>query len=354
MFIYLKNHVQVRVNDIPSSLSSYDASSDAPDAVVKPEKKEIISKCRKQVYYLKAQVNGESYSASGFLYNEYGDIVTNAHVVEGAAKIQVRLPDSQTEYEGVVIGIGKNSDIALVRVPELAGMKPLEIEKDKEVQLGDEVIALGSPLGYQNTATIGIISGLYRSFDLGHYRYEDVYQISAPISSGSSGGPLIDAETGKVLGINSAGYDVGSIGFSIPIYRCVETLDQWADDPVFPAGEKLEGEMLEDKAMELVDYLYKCLNEKDYVTAYLLWGFNWQAKTPYQTYKQGYSNTPAIMINDMKSRLRDEDTVEVELAIFAEEEQISNDPAISSYKVTYLVGYENGHLKILDGGGKKS
>jgi serine protease Do len=183
IFTYIKNHVQVRVNNIPSSLSSYDASSDAPVAVVKPDKKEIISKCRKQVYYLKAQVNGESYSASGFLYDEYGDIVTNAHVVEGASKVQVRLPDSKTEYEGVVIGIGKDKDIALVRVPELTGMKPLETEKEKEVQLGDEVIALGSPLGYQNTATIGIVSGLGRSFDLKHYHYEDVYQISAPISS---------------------------------------------------------------------------------------------------------------------------------------------------------------------------
>lgn len=107
------------------------------------------------------------------------------------------------EYKGTVIGIGDETDVAVVRVPDLKKVKPLIIAKSK-AETGDEILALGSPLGLENTVTTGIISGLGRSFEIAPYIYSNLYQISAPITHGNSGGPLISAETGEVIGINSA------------------------------------------------------------------------------------------------------------------------------------------------------
>ncbi|WP_347549086.1 trypsin-like peptidase domain-containing protein [Pseudalkalibacillus hwajinpoensis] len=102
----------------------------------------------------------------------------------------------------------------------------------KESEIGTEVIALGSPQGLENTASIGYLTGLDRSF-VSEFQYENVYQIDAQVSPGSSGGPLLDAITGKVIGINSALLTKDeSIAFSIPIYTMTKLLNSWSNSPM--------------------------------------------------------------------------------------------------------------------------
>ncbi len=321
---------------------------------VTKSKKDIITECQKQVFFIEIDTAEGKVTGSGFLYNNNGDVVTNAHVVEGASKVKIRLSDSKTEYTGTVIGRGADLDVALVRVPELSGILPLKIAKDRKAQVGDEVIALGSPLGYQNTATIGIISGLDRSFQIGNFNYNKVYQISAPISPGSSGGPLIDGVNGEVLGINSAYIDQGSIGFSIPIYQCVTYLDKWSANPgsgttkVGVSAQKMTGTDLTQMSKELIKYLYGCITTKDYATAYLLWGVDWKTKTNYDTYKSGFKNTESVSVDSVSAVTGSDGAVKVNGTISAKE-KVNDTTITKNYKVTYLVGYENGTLKILDG-----
>lgn len=117
-------------------------------------------------------------------------------------------------------------------MPGLAGVEPLVMVRKEKAEIGDEVIAIGSPLGFQNTVTTGMVSGLGRSFEIKPYTYNDLYQISAPIAPGNSGGPLVDKKTGEVLGINSAGIEESSIGFSIPIVNVLDLAEAWSKNPM--------------------------------------------------------------------------------------------------------------------------
>jgi len=175
--------------------------------------------------------NGTS-QGSGFLINKNGDILTNAHVVEGNTSAIIK-DHNGTEYQGTVIGYSNEVDIALIRVPNLAEHSPLSLETTDKSQLGDEIIALGSPRGLENSATLGNISGVDRTFVIEPHLYDGIYQISAPLAPGSSGGPLLDRKTEKVIAINSAkmnGED--NIGFSIPLYKIMNTITQWSSAPM--------------------------------------------------------------------------------------------------------------------------
>jgi serine protease Do len=192
--------------------------------------KKLIQEAQPKVVTIEVIKDDGLYFGSGFLYNSEGDIVTNAHVVDGATEITIKLAD-ETEYSGKLIGVGKGIDIAVIRVKELAGMEPLKISRRYNGEIGNHVVALGSPLGLENTVTIGIISGLDRSFTLQDYEYVETYQISAPISPGSSGGPLLDRTTGEVIGINSAKVNSETIGFSIPVVTVLPILENWSKHP---------------------------------------------------------------------------------------------------------------------------
>jgi serine protease Do len=194
------------------------------------ELKALIRNSQPKVVTIEVDKKDGTAIGSGFLYNLKGDIVTNAHVVADAEKIVVKLND-ESEYEGTVIGMGKIVDIAIIRVVELEGREPLKISRQFKREIGTEVIALGSPLGLENTVTTGIISGLGRDFSINEYKYLAVYQISAPISPGSSGGPLLDRQTGDVIGINSARVNQETIGFSIPIIHVLPILENWSKYP---------------------------------------------------------------------------------------------------------------------------
>lgn len=220
------------------------------------EKTAIIKETQQKVYTIKTE-NGYG---SGFQFTDSGTVVTNAHVVAGFTDVMVRNVNGQ-EQPGKVIGISDKYDVALIQVDAYEGITPLEIEMEP-TDVGTEVIALGSPSGFENTASIGYLTGIDRDFEQ-DFLYEDIYQIDAQIAPGSSGGPLIDAKTGKVIGINSLLFMDGSeIGFSIPMHSMVDLVTEWANSPmtadqvaaIFPAYDDFEN-------YEGEDYEYDYENE---------------------------------------------------------------------------------------------
>lgn len=191
--------------------------------------KSIIHEAEKSVIQIEGQNEQSTFTGSGFLYNEKGDIITNAHVIKDSDTIFVRTANAQI-YPAAVVGIGEEIDVAVIRVPQLASRTPLPISSENLAEIGDEVIALGSPHGFQNTVTLGIISGGDRNFTVDGYNYSNIYQISAQISQGNSGGPLIKRDTGEIIGINSVGTQDGTIGFSIPIVEVLDQITQWSNE----------------------------------------------------------------------------------------------------------------------------
>ncbi|MGK7376283.1 trypsin-like peptidase domain-containing protein [Planococcus sp. 1R117A] len=202
--------------------------SEQPEKV-EPKKKDkpaVIKETQQKVYTILT----EGGQGSGFLFHNAGMVATNAHVVAGYTDVVVRNINGQ-DQPGTVIGISDESDIALIKVEAFAGIDPLVSEMNP-TDVGTEVIALGSPSGFENTASIGYLTGIDRDFEQ-EFIYEDIYQIDAAIAPGSSGGPLVDAGTGKVIGINSLVMEEGdSIGFSIPMYSMHGMLTEWVNNPM--------------------------------------------------------------------------------------------------------------------------
>lgn len=169
---------------------------------------------------------------SGFLMNEKGDVLTNAHVVEGYFEVVIKDVNGKS-YKGKVIGYSSDTDIAIVRVNRLQGKEPLQLDRDNKAKIKEEVLALGSPNGVENATTFGYITGTNRNFVIENRTYKNVYQMSAPVASGSSGGPLLSLKSGKVIAINAAKNDIeDKVGFSIPIYTVIDTLEEWVENPM--------------------------------------------------------------------------------------------------------------------------
>ncbi|MGB5915573.1 MAG: trypsin-like peptidase domain-containing protein, partial [Phormidesmis sp.] len=158
---------------------------------------------------------------SGFIISEQGDILTNAHVVHGTDQVSVTLKDGRS-FEGYVEGIDEITDLAVVRIDTAGERLPVsKLGDSDEVSVGDWAIAVGNPLGLDNTVTLGIVSTLKRSsaaVGIPDKRI-DFIQTDAAINPGNSGGPLLNAQ-GEVIGINTAiRADAMGVGFAIPINK---------------------------------------------------------------------------------------------------------------------------------------
>ena len=155
---------------------------------------------------------------SGFIIDKGGLVLTNAHVVDKADRVTVRLKDGRT-YEGKVQGIDEVTDLAVVKINPDKDLPVAPLGSSDAVQVGDWAIAVGNPLGFDNTVTLGIVSTLKRSsaqVGIADKRL-DFIQTDAAINPGNSGGPLLN-ERGEVIGINTAiRPDAMGIGFAIPI-----------------------------------------------------------------------------------------------------------------------------------------
>ena len=157
---------------------------------------------------------------SGFIIDKSGLILTNAHVVNKADKVTVRLKDGRS-FEGKVQGFDEVTDLAVVKINAGGDVPVAALGSSANVQVGDWAIAVGNPLGLDNTVTLGIISTLRRTsrdVGIGNKRLEFI-QTDAAINPGNSGGPLLNG-VGEVIGINTAiRGDAMGIGFAIPIDR---------------------------------------------------------------------------------------------------------------------------------------
>ncbi|HEY9881952.1 MAG TPA: HhoA/HhoB/HtrA family serine endopeptidase [Leptolyngbyaceae cyanobacterium] len=165
---------------------------------------------------------------SGFIIDGAGDILTNAHVVNGADRVVVTLKDGRS-FEGKVEGVDEVTDLAVVRIESGDEALPIASLGDSDtVEVGDWAIAVGNPLGLDNTVTLGIISTLKRSSaSVGiPGKRLDFIQTDAAINPGNSGGPLVN-QNGEVIGINTAiRADAMGIGFAIPINKAKELKDR--------------------------------------------------------------------------------------------------------------------------------
>jgi len=170
------------------------------------------------------QVRGQG---SGFITDKSGVILTNAHVVSGADRVIVTLRDGR-EFEGTVTGTDEVTDLAVVKIdPQGSDLPIATLGNSSQVQVGDWAIAVGNPVGLNNTVTLGIISTLERSsaqVGIPDKRVEFL-QTDAAINPGNSGGPLLN-QNGDVIGINTAiRADATGIGFAIPIDKAKELKD---------------------------------------------------------------------------------------------------------------------------------
>jgi S1-C subfamily serine protease len=164
------------------------------------------------------QIRGQG---SGFITDRSGVILTNAHVVSEADKVTVTLKDGR-EFQGTVMGTDEVTDLAVVKIQPAGEELPVAILGDSStVQVGDWAIAVGNPIGLNNTVTLGIISTLQRSAAQAGITDKriDFLQTDAAINPGNSGGPLLN-DRGEVIGINTAiRADATGIGFAIPINK---------------------------------------------------------------------------------------------------------------------------------------
>lgn len=170
---------------------------------------------------------------SGFIIDEQGFVLTNHHVVEGADKINVTLPDGRS-FPGAIKGSDPRSDLAIIKI-NAKNLSALELGDSNSIRVGEWAVALGNPFGHilqspEPTVTVGVISALHRRIPTpgGERGYLDMIQTDAAINPGNSGGPLCDLD-GRVIGINvaifstSGGYQ--GVGFAIPANAARDILE---------------------------------------------------------------------------------------------------------------------------------
>lgn len=203
-------------------------------------------------------------SGSGFIISADGYVLTNRHVVEDAAEVQVRLKDRRV-FDAEVVGSDPLSDIALLRI-ETNGLDPVRIGDSDALKAGQWVLAIGSPFNFEYSVTAGIVSAVNRSFP--NQNYVPFIQTDVPINRGNSGGPLINMN-GEVVGINSQiySYTGGFMGlsFAIPIEVAMEVVEQlktngrvvrgWLGVGIQPVDQNLAN------ALELKDVIGAAVNE---------------------------------------------------------------------------------------------
>ncbi len=159
-------------------------------------------------------------SGSGFVWDESGHIVTNYHVVQGAASAKVTL--GETEYDADTVGISPDHDLAVLEIRTArANLAPIGIGTSADLQVGQKVFAIGNPFGLDHTLTTGIVSALGRTIQSVTNRPIDgAIQTDAAINPGNSGGPLLDS-AGRLIGVNTAIYSPSGasagIGFAVPV-----------------------------------------------------------------------------------------------------------------------------------------
>src|SRR2546423_8509675 len=204
---------------------------DAPGVV--NVKSQIVQRVESPFGPFPQDQQGEA-TGSGFVVDKSGYILTNAHVIDGAAQVTVSFEDKKSE-NAKVVGKDSSTDLALLKIdPSGVDLRPLQLGDSGTVQVGDPTIAIGNPFALDRTLTTGVVSALQRQISAPNgSTISHVIQTDAPINPGNSGGPLLDA-VGRVIGINSqiatgdgtgaGGGGNGGIGFAVPIHTAQKGL----------------------------------------------------------------------------------------------------------------------------------
>ncbi|HEY8529696.1 MAG TPA: trypsin-like peptidase domain-containing protein [Paenibacillaceae bacterium] len=192
--------------------------------------------------YFGGQDNGgslrETGMGSGFFFDSNGYILTNQHVISGADEIQVQVIGYQEPFKAQLLGSSYELDLAVLKI-EGKNFPTLPLGDSDKMKIGDWVIAIGNPYGFDHTLTVGVISAKERPIpinDGGRIRqYENLLQTDASINPGNSGGPLLNLN-GEVIGINTAvSAQAQGIGFAIPTSTILEVLEQLKNNEQPPA-----------------------------------------------------------------------------------------------------------------------
>lgn len=190
---------------------------------------------------------------SGFIISEDGYVVTNNHVVEGADEIFVRLQDRR-EFEATLVGRDPRSDLALLQI-DAEDLPTVTLGASKDLEVGEWVLAIGSPFGFDYSVTAGIVSAKERSLpDRNNENYVPFIQTDVAINPGNSGGPLFDLD-GRVVGINSQIYTRSGgfmgLSFAIPIDVAMNVVKQLREDGSVARGWL--GVMIQDVSRDLAE-----------------------------------------------------------------------------------------------------
>jgi putative serine protease PepD len=192
---------------------------------------DVVANVSPSIVDIKVATGQGAAEGSGIVLTSDGRVVTNNHVVEGAAgNVQVTLADGKTA-SATVVGTDAQADIAVLQMRGVSGLTPATLGDSSSLTVGNTVLAFGSPLGLQGTVTSGIVSALDRSLSSGSESLSGLVQTDAAINEGNSGGALVDT-AGRVVGINVAiattGQDSGNIGvgFAIPVNTAKAVIDR--------------------------------------------------------------------------------------------------------------------------------
>jgi S1-C subfamily serine protease len=198
---------------------------------------ELFEKSEEGVVKIQVERDGQNRGSqgSGFVYDNLGHIITNAHVVDGASKATVTFLDG-SQYDAEIIGKDKFTDIAVIKVNEKPRLlHPLQIGDSSQLRVGEQVAAIGNPFGLSGSMTSGIVSQMGRllpSQDSG-FSIPDVIQTDAAINPGNSGGPLLNLR-GEVVGINTAiqssSGEFSGVGFAIPSNTAIKIVPSLIED----------------------------------------------------------------------------------------------------------------------------
>ncbi|WP_372895511.1 S1C family serine protease [Stieleria sp.] len=202
-------------------LAAFEQSTVELFRTVSPSVVYLTTRSRVASPFSRRAIEVDAGSGSGFMWDEFGHIVTNFHVLQEASSAKVVLWD-QSSYEAILVGGSADHDLAVLKInAPAAKLLPVAIGTSDDLLVGQAVFAIGNPFGLSQTLTTGVVSAKSRSIDSPTGRsIEEVIQIDAAINPGNSGGPLLDS-AGRLIGVNTAIYSPSGtsagVGFSIPV-----------------------------------------------------------------------------------------------------------------------------------------
>ncbi len=175
---------------------------------------------------------------SGFIFDKSGYILTNEHVIDGADEVYVTVEGHKNKYKAKVLGSEYNMDLAVIKIDGDNNFPTLKLGNSNDMRVGDWVTAIGNPVGFDHSVSVGVVSAKGRNFNIpdqqGNRRYTNMLQTDASINPGNSGGPLLNLN-GEVIGINTAiNSQAQGIGFAIPTSTISSVLDNLKNNVKVP------------------------------------------------------------------------------------------------------------------------